>query len=94
MRAPAAFFCLTLAACTQFPDLDDAVSPDVAASDFPALVPLEPLIAGAQPIVGDPVATTENLETRIADLRARASALQRRPVVDPATRARMQNRMR
>ncbi|MBY5932039.1 hypothetical protein KUV51_03425 [Tateyamaria omphalii] len=92
MRAPAALLFVALAACTQFPALDDAVSPDVAGSDFPALVPLEPLLAGTAPIVGDPVATTENLEARIAALRARARALQQRPVVDAATRTRMQQR--
>ncbi|KIC46149.1 hypothetical protein RA29_20190 [Tateyamaria sp. ANG-S1] len=92
MRAPAALLLFALAACTQFPELDDAVSPDVAGSDFPALLPLEPLLAGTAPIVGDPIQTSESLEARIEALRARARALQQRPIVDPATRARMQER--
>ncbi|MEM8653999.1 MAG: hypothetical protein AAGF36_04575 [Pseudomonadota bacterium] len=93
MRAPAALLCLTLAACTQFPELDETLSPGVENADFPALVPIEPLLAGAAPVVSDPVATTEALEARVDALRARARALQRRAIVDPATRARMRERL-
>ena len=93
MRAAAALLCFSLAACTQFPALDDAVSPEVQDADFPALLPLEPLMAGATPVVGDPAETTQTLERRVAALRARARALQRRDIVDPATRARMQARL-
>ncbi|WP_299654444.1 hypothetical protein [uncultured Tateyamaria sp.] len=89
MRAAAALLCLTLTACTQFPELDDTVSPSVQAADFPALLPLEPLMARAAPVVSDPVETTQTLEARVSALRARARALQRRSIVDPATRARM-----
>ncbi|WP_299042894.1 hypothetical protein [uncultured Tateyamaria sp.] len=93
MRAAAALLCFSLAACTQFPDLDGTVPPSVEAADFPALLPLEPLMARAAPIVSDPVETANTLERRIAALRARARALQRRDIVDPATRARMQARL-
>ena len=89
MRAATALICLTLTACTQFPELDNTVTPDVEASDFPTLVPLEPLLAGAAPVVSDPVQTTETLEARVAALRARARALQQRSIVDPVTRERM-----
>ncbi len=92
MRAATALLCLTLTACTQFPDLDNTVSPAVEASEFPALVPLEPLLAASAPVVSDPVQTTETLEARVAALRARARALQQRSIVDPATRARMRAR--
>ncbi|MEL6463474.1 MAG: hypothetical protein AAFQ58_00780 [Pseudomonadota bacterium] len=93
MRSTAALLCLTLTACTQFPELDDTVSPAVQDAAFPALVPLEPLLAGATPVVSDPIATTDALQTRVSALRARARALQQRPIVDPATRARMRERL-
>lgn len=64
-----------LAACTQFPDLDRTISPEVASADYPALVPLEPLLAAA--IVGrvDAGQTQAELEARVARLRARATRL-------------------
>jgi hypothetical protein len=64
-----------LAACTQFPDLDRTISPEVASADYPALVPLEPLLAAA--IVGrvDADQTQAELEARVARLRARATRL-------------------
>jgi hypothetical protein len=64
-----------LAACTQFPDLDRTISPEVASADYPALVPLEPLLAAA--IVGrvDARQTQAELEARVARLRARATRL-------------------
>ena len=33
-----------LSACTQFPELDRTISAEVEAADYPALVPLEPLL--------------------------------------------------
>jgi len=89
MRAAPILLCLALAACTQFPVLDSTVSPDVENADFPALVPLEPLLAASDPIVTNPEQTTQNLNARVAALRARANALQRRAIVDAATRARL-----
>ncbi|WP_299146035.1 hypothetical protein [uncultured Tateyamaria sp.] len=94
MRATPILFCLVLAACAQFPELDSTVSPDVANADFPALVPLEPLLAASDPIVSDPDQTTQTLNRRVAALRARANALQRRPIVDAATRARLRQGIR
>lgn len=89
MRAASLAFCLALAGCTQFPELDGVVAPDVANADFPALLPLEPLLASAAPVVADPVATTTNLQSRVSALRARATALQRRAVLDAGTRSRL-----
>ena len=88
MRAIPVFLALALAACTQFPELDGTVAPDLENADFPALVPLDTLRTASDPVVADPVATTESLNARVAALRARARALQQRSVVDPATRAR------
>lgn len=93
MRAAALVLCLALTACTQFPELDGAVTPDLKNADFPALVPLDPLRAQATAVVGDPVETTNRLENRVAALRARAAALQRRPIVDASTRSRFSTRL-
>lgn len=89
MRASTLVLCLALSACTQFPELDGAVAPDVEDADFPALVPLEPLLASAAPIVDDPVAASRALDARVAALRARARALQRRSIVDSGSRSRL-----
>jgi hypothetical protein len=81
---------LTLGACTQFPDLDGTVAPDLAGADFPALVPLGPLLASAVPTgAADTAQTTQDLQSRIAALRARAQALQRRPVLDDGSQSRL-----
>ena len=93
MRAAAALLCFSLAACTQFPELEDTVSPSVQNAKFPKLLPLEPLMADTAPIVSDPVETTQALERRVAALRARARALQRRDIIGAATRARMRARL-
>ena len=64
-----------LAACTQFPELDRTVSPELAASAYPALVPLEPVLAQAAAGRVDARATQASLEARVARLRARAARL-------------------
>lgn len=81
---------LVLAACTQFPQLDETVDPATEAADFPELVPLEPILAevAVQP---DRAAETEaTLAARAAALRARAARL-RSGVVDADTQARMRS---
>ncbi|MFD1341420.1 hypothetical protein [Litorisediminicola beolgyonensis] len=77
---------LTLAACTQFPELDAARSADVANAPWPDLVPIETLLAGPPPRATE--AETASVSARAAELRARAARLQA-PVVDAATKARM-----
>lgn len=93
MRAACLALCLTLTACTQFPDLDGTISPALAEADYPALVPLDPLLASAIPATTDTAQTTQNLESRIASLRARARALQAGAVVDDGTRTRLRDRI-
>ena len=89
MRAACLALLFALCACTQFPELDGTVSPEVEGAAYPALVPLGPLLASAVPAGSDPVQTTQNLEARITLLRARARALQRRSVLDASARARL-----
>ena len=79
-RAAILFLFLSVAACTQFPALDGTISPELENADFPDLVPIEPLLAGAAPVVANPVETTETLSARVAALRGRAEALRRRNI--------------
>lgn len=81
-------FLLSVAACTDFPDLDDTVSAGARAADFPTLAPIDSLL-GNQPPPRLTETDVEALSSRIARLRARAAEL-RRPVIDRATRARLQ----
>lgn len=65
----------TLGACAQFPELDRTVTPELAAAPFPALVPVEPLLAQATAGRVDPVQTEAALQGRLSRLRARAARL-------------------
>jgi len=89
MRAATLALFLALAACSQFPELDGTIPADLENADYPDLVPLEPLLARAAPVIADPVETTEALDARAAALRARANALQRRAILDNGARTRL-----
>jgi hypothetical protein len=84
-------FCLiglALAGCTQFPELDRTITPEVEAADYPALIPLEPVLAGTTIAPDRGADTEEAVQARAAALRARADRL-RGGVVDGETQARM-----
>ncbi|MBD3664483.1 hypothetical protein [Sulfitobacter aestuariivivens] len=66
---------LSLGACTQFPELDRTVSPQLENADYPALVPLEPLLAQATAGRVDAARTEAGLLGRVARLKARAARL-------------------
>lgn len=84
------FVGFALAACTQFPDLNQSVSPEARNGDFPALVPVEVLRADAPPQqVTD--TTTTSLEARVAALRSRASRL-KGTVLNRSARARLEQK--
>ena len=81
--------CFLLAGCADAPSLDGRISAAAASAPYPVLQPLAPLLErAAQPGRITPQ-TPRQLEGGAAALRARAAAL-RGPVVDAATRARMQ----
>ncbi|SLN40249.1 hypothetical protein [Pseudooctadecabacter jejudonensis] len=84
--------CVALSACAEFPELDQRISPQLAAAPVPDLIPLAPLIAqaGADGAAGAATAetTARSLSGRVAALNARAARL-RGPVLPPATRARL-----
>ncbi|MEP2767689.1 MAG: hypothetical protein ABJU46_04305 [Paracoccaceae bacterium] len=64
------------------------MSPAARDADFPALVPLDPLLASIGSSGVDPQETVKTLEGRLALLRARAARL-RGPVLDRSSRARL-----
>lgn len=89
MRCFAFLLALSLTACTQFPELDKAVTAEGAGADYPDLLPVEPVLAQAAsgPAPGE---VTDSLSARVSALRARASRL-RGSVLDGSTRQRMRD---
>jgi len=77
-----------LAACTQFPDLDDSLTEADENGRFPKLVPVETLLVGTEPVALQPD-TQSTLEDRIGALNQRAKGL-RDAGLDAETRERMQ----
>ena len=90
MRPFAFAMILSLAGCTQFPELDSALSTGAQDADYPDLVPVQGLLAQTEPRNGTPEDTVNTLNARLANLRNRADRL-RGTVVDASTRRRMQN---
>ncbi len=91
MHRLAAAFAITatmLAGCSNFPELDAAITPAARQAGYPSLMPLDQLVAGAEEvqITEETIAT---LQGRVSGLKGRAARL-RGPVIDSATRARMQ----
>ncbi len=66
---------LALGACTQFPALDRTITPALENAEYPALVPIDGLLARAQAGQVDAVQTEAVLTARVAGLRARAARL-------------------
>ena len=80
-----------LAGCSDFPQLDNAVSETARNADFPQLVPKSQLLANARDVQISPQ-TTAGIINRAGSLQARAARL-RSPVLSSATRARLQAAM-
>ncbi len=85
--AAIAIIATVMAGCSDFPELDAAVTPAARDAAYPSLTPLDQLIAGAQDVQITPQ-TVANLQGRVTGLQGRAARL-RGPVIDAATRARM-----
>lgn len=82
-----------LAACTQFPELEHTQTAALDAAEYPALVPIEPILAqNAQP-GPDPVQTEATLTARLAGLRARAAGM-RGTVLSGAEKQRLEQGLR
>lgn len=80
---------LALAACTQFPELEDTIGPEAEAADYPGFIPLGPVLAEAAAAPSRQDETEDTVAERAESLKARAEAL-RGGVVDDETQARMQ----
>ncbi|CUH65576.1 hypothetical protein TG4357_01945 [Thalassovita gelatinovora] len=75
MRATTALiFAFYLTGCADFPDLNDQIEPAARQADFPALLPLDPILAANadSQITKD---TDKSLQARARALRARANRL-------------------
>lgn len=66
---------LALSACTQFPDLEHTRTDALKDAEYPALVPIEPILAAIEPPGTLPDETTAGINTRLAALRGRAEGL-------------------
>jgi len=82
-----------LGACTQFPQLDARVTPELEKADYPTLIPLAPVLAAASEQRVDPVQETAQIDSRIAALRARAAGL-RGSVLNGAEQVRLAQGLR
>jgi len=86
----AAAFAITaavLSGCSEFPELDAAITPTARQAGYPSLVPIAQLVAGAEQVQITEESTTA-LHGRVSGLKGRAARL-RGPVIDSTTRARM-----
>ena len=84
---------LTLAACTQFPELEHTQTAALDAAAYPDLVPVEPILAQVDAPHTDPVQTQAGMEARLSRLRARADRL-RAQGMSPEERRRLQQGLR
>lgn len=84
----AIFAALAVNACTEFPGVDDALTEGDPLDEAPPLLPFEELLAADDPRVEED--DDEALIARADALRDRADGL-RDPVIDDATRARMED---
>ena len=82
-----AFFALTAAACTPFPEFDDTRLEAARAAPYPTLVPVEDL-TGSVPDKEIKPRDAKEMDDRVKRLRDRADGL-RDASIDPETRARM-----
>lgn len=62
-------------ACAEFPALERTITPELTAADYPALVPLGPVLASAQSVGTEPVQATATIDGRVSALKARAARL-------------------
>lgn len=90
MRFSVLFILLAIMGCTQFPELDSALSPRAQNADFPTLVPVHTLLAQSATISAPPEQTVDTLNARVAALNNRAARL-RGPVVDANSKKRLQD---
>lgn len=82
-----------LAACTQFPELERTLTPELVASQVPALVPLGPIRTAANATTVAPEQANAQIDARVNALNARAEQL-RGSVLSGAERQRLEQGLR
>ncbi|MEM9583376.1 MAG: hypothetical protein AAGA08_09710 [Pseudomonadota bacterium] len=89
MRCTIPVFLVILSACAQIqPERGDAISQAALNAPYPALVPIDGLLAKAE--AGSTVeAQTDGFQARVARLKQRAAALSGRSIVDGASRLKL-----
>lgn len=92
-RAAGLLLCLLIAGCTPFPALEARIGPEARRAPYPALLPMDALLArrGTERLAPE---AADEMQARVARLRARARALAARPVLSPAERARLLSALR
>ncbi|AXX98347.1 hypothetical protein [Profundibacter amoris] len=90
LRLSLAFtFVALLGACSDFPQLDDAVSPAAKIAPYPSLIPIDQALTNAQDVqITDESVST--LKGRMNGLKNRTTRA-KRPVIDTETRKRLQD---
>jgi len=78
---------MAMASCTQFPNLDNTVTAEEEAADFPTLLPLSQ-IANAANAITISEDTTSQVQTKLDALKAKANIL-RNPVLTRAERRKL-----
>lgn len=86
------FAAIALAACTDFPQLDAAISEEAKRAEYPVLVPVAGLLVKREE-GRITEATGLQLQSRAANLRARANLLRGQPI-DEETRLRLRGSLR
>ncbi|SDD75260.1 hypothetical protein [Ruegeria marina] len=76
------------AACTQVPELNEQIRPDLQSKSFPRLIPLDETLGPAVIAEDEARKLEQSLASRRAALEARARRL-RQPVLDEAERTRL-----
>ncbi|MGV6811073.1 MAG: hypothetical protein ACWA47_02415 [Brevirhabdus sp.] len=91
MRRTVFVVCLSigLTGCAEFPDLDASVSAQGRAADFPALLPMDALLARANTPVRLDAGSGARLAARAAALHRRARLLRQIRLIDAQARRRM-----
>lgn len=81
------------AGCTQFPELDHTQTDDLYNADYPALVPIEPILARIEPVGDTAQQTQQGIDSRLSALRNRADQM-RGTVLSAAERRKLQTGLR
>lgn len=92
-RTLLALLCLSISACSQFPELDHTQSPATEAAAYPDLIPIEPILAGIEQPGNDVQEAEDATNPRLSRLRARAANM-RGAVLSDSEKRRLETEVR